>query len=112
VNQEKKESKDQKTGGKRASLRAAARAKRRTYYAMGPARTETNKKKRVRKQVRANPFDLQAIARYEQTFGRASDLGLNARGRKLKRRRTRSLLTMASSDNNNGPCPSPTTAAS
>lgn len=56
------------------------------YYAVQFGKTESNQKKRIRKHIRANPWDLKAVQRYEQTMGRADSFGLSSRGRKLAAR--------------------------
>lgn len=77
-----KDAKTPKTGGKRATLRANARARRNGMYAGQFSRTEVNGKRRMRRHLRANPGDTSGIARYEKKYGPLS-IELNARGRKL-----------------------------
>lgn len=58
-------------------------SKGKVYYSMGPARTSSNQKRRMRKHIRSHPRDADAVKKYEKKFvGRASDLGLNSKGRK------------------------------
>jgi hypothetical protein len=57
-----------------------------SYYANQVVATERNKKRKVRNRIRSNPRDLEAVKRYELTWGRADTLGLSARGKKLARR--------------------------
>lgn len=49
-------------------------------------RLEKNAKRRLMRHVRSNPGDASAAAVYEATYGKAASLGLNGRGRKLRKR--------------------------
>lgn len=46
-------------------------AKNKAYYAVQVSKTESNLKKKLAKHIRQFPEDVQAVERYEQTFGRA-----------------------------------------
>lgn len=60
--------------------------KRKAYYAAQFARTELNRKRRMRRHIRANPYDGKARSLYTlKNFGAADALGVSARGRKLWR---------------------------
>ena len=63
-------------------LRRQSKAK--TYYASGPMRVATNRKKRMRKHIRSHPNDKEArrIFGFEKNFGATKDFGLNSMGRK------------------------------
>jgi hypothetical protein len=56
------------------------------YYKVQFGVTDTNRAKRMRRHLRANPADKKAIVRYEQNMGRADSVGFNSRGRKLLKR--------------------------
>lgn len=73
----------QKTGGKRGMLRAAARARRKAKYGAQFLSTEKNQKRVMRRHLRANPGDVNALSIYERKFG-PPNIELNARGRKLE----------------------------
>lgn len=59
-------------------------AKGKTYYAMGPMRVATNRKRRMRKHIRSHPNDKETrrIFGFEKNFGSTKDLGLTSKGRK------------------------------
>jgi hypothetical protein len=54
-----------------------------TYYAMGPMRVASNKKRRMKKHIRSHPADKEArrIYGFEKNYGPTKDLGLNSAGR-------------------------------
>lgn len=54
-------------------------------YAMAGVE-EKNRKRKMRFHLRRNPGDLQAVNRFEQTFGKVADIGLVSRGYDLARR--------------------------
>jgi hypothetical protein len=86
---------DQKSGGKRAAIRAASRAKRKAMYAAHFDRVEPNRKRGMRRHLRANPMDEQNARRYEETFGSVKSIGVSARGAKLVKRRERAIMRWA-----------------
>ena len=51
-----------KPPAKRSGLKAQRSVRRATYYAMGPARTAANKKRKLARHIRRFPEDTQAIA--------------------------------------------------
>lgn len=73
----------ERKGKKLRRCTAASKA----YYKVQFGKTDANKKKRMQKHLRAQPDDLQAIQRYEMTFGHAKDLGLSCAGRRQQMRR-------------------------
>jgi hypothetical protein len=69
-------------------------AKLKTYYATGPMRIATNKKRRMRKHIRSHPMDRQAVKTYEfvKNFGHADGFGLTSKGKKRRLRWERANL--------------------
>lgn len=63
-------------------------AKSKAYYALQRGKSEDNLKRFLRRHLRHHPHDQVAVRRYEQTFGSAEHLGLNAAGRRLQRHQT------------------------
>lgn len=59
-------------------------AKRKGHYAAQFGITDRNKRRRIKRHVRANPNDTKAIKRYEETYGKVSEVGLSSKGRKQK----------------------------
>lgn len=49
------------------------------YKAAG--KDDANRKRRMRRHLRANPSDVNGRLRFEQAYGRADSLGLSARGK-------------------------------
>lgn len=75
-----------KTSQNKAFWKAHRTAKRKSLYAAQFGLTDRNKKRKLRRHIRDNPQDLKAIQRYEQTMGKASDLGVSGRAaRRLMR---------------------------
>lgn len=62
-------------------------ARRRSYYQAQFMRTSANKRRRLRRHLRAHPSDQRAIKAYEEElhFGSAADLGLSGKGKKRLR---------------------------
>jgi hypothetical protein len=61
------------------------------YYKLQYGRTDDNRKKRMQCHIRANPYDLATIHRYEfeKNFGSAQSVGVSAKGKALKKRAVR-----------------------
>lgn len=72
-------------------------AKLKGYYASGPMRVATNKRKRMMKHIRSHPADKEAVKTFEfvKNFGRADSFGLNCKGKRRKRRAERAALEAA-----------------
>jgi hypothetical protein len=49
-------------------------------------RWETNRKRAMRRHLRANPSDTVTAAEFEKRYGKVQSLGLSCRGKKLKKR--------------------------
>lgn len=64
--------------------KALRNARRKSYYQAQFMRTSTNKKRRLRRHLRAHPGDQRAIKAYEEElcFGSAAALGLSCKGKK------------------------------
>lgn len=69
-------------GGKRATLRAAARARRKTRYAAQFSATEKNQRRRLTRHVRSHPNDTQATRLHEKRVGATASLKPTSKGRK------------------------------
>ncbi len=67
--------------------KAQRTARRRSYYQAQFMRTSANKKRRLRRHLRAHPKDQRAIRSYEDElcFGSAAALGLSCKGKKRLR---------------------------
>jgi hypothetical protein len=67
--------------------KAQRAARRRSYYQAQFMRTSANKRRRLRRHLRAHPKDQRAIKAYEEElcFGSVAALGLSGRGRKRLR---------------------------
>ena len=63
-------------------------SKFKTYYKAQTFQTDKNKRRKLRKHIRSNPGDLQAIHAHEQVlnFGAVRDIGLTQRGKELEKR--------------------------
>lgn len=61
-------------------------AQSKAYYKLQFGTTDSNRKKRLIRHIRSNPFDTAARERFEQDMGEAKGIGLNTHGRhKLER---------------------------
>lgn len=79
---EKEPKQANKGGGKRAVLRAAARARRKTQYAAQFLITEKNQRRRLTRHVRSHPEDVIAEKLHGKRVGATASLTLNSKGRK------------------------------
>jgi hypothetical protein len=57
--------------------------KKKGYYAVQFGRTDDNKKRKLRRHIRSNPGDKQAIVHHEKKLGKVDNLGPTSKGRKL-----------------------------
>jgi hypothetical protein len=71
-----------KTSANKSFWKANRVAKRKAHYAAQFGITDRNRKRKMRRHVRAHPLDLQAVAEYEKTYGPVAPLGMTSKGHK------------------------------
>jgi hypothetical protein len=66
------------------SLKAVQSGRRKAYYKMQFMRTDANRKRRMRRHLRAHPADSKSLLVYEfvKNFGACAGFGLSSKGRK------------------------------
>lgn len=82
--------KPKKTSANKAFWKAHRTNKRKSLYAAQFGLTDRNKKRKLRRHISVNPEDLKAIKRYEVNMGKATDIALRSKGRKLAARLAKS----------------------